>query len=76
MIVAVELESATMAQRQLHTKQKKGLFVEEQKELVRRITAKRARGLPVTGLRCRITMRKIVRERGDEQGAKNFKASS
>ena len=31
--------------------------------------------MPVTGLWYRITMRKLVRERGDEQGAKDFKAS-
>ena len=43
---------------------------------MRRITAKRARGLPVTGLWCRITMRKLVRECEDEQGAKDFKASA
>ena len=66
----------TKSARQIHNNQKKGLFAKEQKELVRRITAKRARGLPVTGLWCRITMRKLVRERGDEQGAKNFKASA
>ena len=59
----------------LHSKQKKGLFVEQQEELVRKITAKRARGLPVTSLWCRITMRNLVHEFGDESGAKTFKAS-
>ena len=50
-------KKSTKSARQIHSKQKKGLFVEQQEELVRRITAKRARGLPVTGLWCRITMR-------------------
>ena len=39
----------TKRARQIHNNQKKGLFAKEQKELVRKITAKRARGLPVTG---------------------------
>ena len=41
-----------------------------------KVSATRARGLLVTGLWCRITMRKLVRELGDENGAKSFKASS
>ena len=61
---------------QNHDKQKKGQFVEQQKELVRRITAQRARALKVTGIWCRITMKKLVQELGDESGAKTFKASS
>ena len=43
---------------------------------MRRITAKRAPGLKVTGIWCRITLRKLVRELGDENGAKTFKAST
>ena len=54
-------------------KQKKGLFFEEQEELVSKITAKRARGLPVTSLCCRITMRNSAHEFGDESGAKQLK---
>ena len=69
-------KATTKRPRQMHTKQKRGLFPEEQKELVRRITAKRARGLPVTALWCRIIMRKLVRERGNEQRSENFKASA
>ena len=53
----------------------KGLFYKQQEELVRRITAKRARGLTVTGTWCRIKMRKLVAELGDAPGAKNYKAS-
>ena len=60
----------------MHTRQKKGYFFKQQEELVRRISAKRARGLPVTGIWCRITMRKLVAELGDAPGAKGFKASS
>ena len=62
-------KAATKSARQIHNNQKKGLFLKEQ-------IANRARGLPVTGLWCRITMRKLVRERGDEQGSKDFKASA
>ena len=68
-------KKSTKSARQIHSKQKKGLFVEQQEELVRRITAKRARGLPVTSLWCRITMHNLVHELGDESGAKTFKAS-
>jgi len=68
-------KKSTKNARQIHSKQKKGLFVEQQEELVRKITAKRTRGLPVTTLWCRITMRNLVHEFGDESGAKTFKAS-
>ena len=61
--------------RQNHLKQKRGAFFQQQEELVRRITAKRARGLPVSGTWCRVTMKKLVRELGDAPGAKTFKAS-
>ena len=40
-----------------------------------KITAKRARGLRVSGLWCRITMKRLVHETGDDN-AKNFKASA
>jgi len=66
---------ATSGKRQTHDKQKKGFFVEQQKELVRRILAKRARGLPVSGIWCRITMRNLVKSSGDSASAKTFKAS-
>ena len=52
------------------------LYNNNQNQLVGRITAKRARGLPVSGLWCRITMRKLVQELGDEIEAKRFKASA
>ena len=41
-------------------KTKKGRFLEQQKMLAGKITAKRARGLKVTALWCRITMKKLV----------------
>ena len=50
--------------------------MKQQDDLVRRITTKRARGLPVSGIWCRITMRKLVAELDDAPGAKDFKASS
>ena len=52
------------------------MFVPQQKELVRRITAKRARGLPVTGMWCRLTMRKLVKDIDGVPGTDTFKASS
>ena len=73
--ISMAKKATTKRARQMHTKQKRGLFPEQQKELVR-ITAKRARGLPITALWCRIIMRKLVRERENEQRSENFKASA
>ena len=69
-------KTSSKLSRMVHTKQKRGIFYKQQEELVRRIMAKRARGLPVSGTWCRVTMRKLVGELGDVPGAKRFKASS
>ena len=61
--------------RQTHEKQKKGRFVEQQKMLAGKIRAKRARGLKITALWCRITMTKLVHESGDDDDEK-FQAST
>ena len=53
----------------------KGRFVEQQKMLVGKITAKRASGLKVTALWCRIIMKKLVHESRDDD-AKKFQAST
>ena len=65
----------TSSKRQDHNWQKKGFFPEQQLMLSKRIDAKRARGLMVTGTYCKITMMKLVRELGDIPSAKKFKAT-
>ena len=75
-LVAKSKRFSTKWKRQDHTQQRKGIFYKKQEELVRRITAKRARGLPVSGTWCRIIMRNLVADLGDVAGAKDFKASS
>ena len=75
-LIATSKKASTKWSRMAHIKQKGGVFYKQQEELVRRILAKRARGLTVSGIWCRVIMRKLVRELGDVPGATSFKASS
>ena len=52
-----------------------GRFVPQQKELLKRIFAKRARGLPVTGLWCRIIMKNFVKDLPKTKETEKFVAS-
>ena len=75
---ALEIQASrrsTYIKRQTHHGQKRGLFIPQQKELVRRISAKRARGLPVSGMWCRVTMRKLVKEIDGRPDTEPFRAS-